>query len=79
MIKIFVFSSPGQSPGRAIVLPPALGSASGLAGAALAKRLTLKFFYMMGKALSGELSCPCDRSCYGNMFRISSELWARLF
>ena len=19
---------------------------------------------MMGKALSGELSCPCDRSCY---------------
>ena len=19
----------------------------------------------MGKALSGELSCPCDRSCYG--------------
>ena len=24
----------------------------------------LKFFYVMGKALSGELSCPCDRSCY---------------
>ena len=21
----------------------------------------LKFFYVMGKALSGELSCPCDR------------------
>ena len=21
----------------------------------------------MGKALSGELSCPCDRSCYGIM------------
>ena len=20
-------------------------------------------FYVMGKALSGELSCPCDRSC----------------
>ena len=47
-----------SSPGRAIVLP----LASALA-AALAKNLTLKFFYMMGKALSGELSCPCDRSC----------------
>ena len=24
----------------------------------------VKVFYVMGKALSGELSCPCDRSCY---------------
>ena len=32
-------SSPGRSPGRAIVLPPASESAS-----ALAKSLTLKFF-----------------------------------
>ena len=23
----------------------------------------LKVFYVMGKALSGELSCSCDRSC----------------
>ena len=23
----------------------------------------VKLFYVMGKALSGELSCPCDRSC----------------
>ena len=23
----------------------------------------LKVFYVIGKALSGELSCPCDRSC----------------
>ena len=40
-----IFSSPGQSPGRAIVLPPALalGSASA-AASALAKSLTLKFF-----------------------------------
>ena len=22
-----------------------------------------KVFYVMGKALTGELSCPCDRSC----------------
>ena len=29
------------------------------------KVFTLKFFYVMGKALSGELSCPCDRSCLG--------------
>ena len=27
------------------------------------KVFTLKFFYVMVKALSGELSCPCDRSC----------------
>ena len=49
-----VFSSPGLSPGRAIVLPPA---------SALAKCFYVKVFYVMGKALSGELSCPCDRSC----------------
>ena len=23
----------------------------------------VKVFYVMGKALKGELSCPCDRSC----------------
>ena len=23
----------------------------------------IKVFYVMGKALSGELSCPCDKSC----------------
>ena len=48
-----LFSSPGQSPGRAIVLPPASELASALASAlaselalasALAKSLTLKFF-----------------------------------
>ena len=55
-----IFSSPGQSPGRAIVPPPASALVLALA---LAKSLTLKFFYVMGKALSGELSCPCDRSC----------------
>ena len=40
MIEV-VFSSPGQSPGRVIVLPPALASAS---ASALTKSLTLKFF-----------------------------------
>ena len=24
----------------------------------------IKVFYVMGKALSGKLSCPCDRSCF---------------
>ena len=38
MIEV-VFSSPGQSPGRVIVLPLALALA-----AALTKSLTLKFF-----------------------------------
>ena len=48
-----IFSSPGRSPGRAIVL----ASATALA-------FYVKNFYVMGKALSGELSCPCDRSCF---------------
>ena len=39
--KRVIFSSPGRSPGRAIVLPPA--SASALVSA-LAKSLTLKLF-----------------------------------
>ena len=29
-------------------------------------KLYVKVFYVMGKALSGELSCPCDRSCFIN-------------
>ena len=28
----------------------------------------VKVFYVMGKALSGELSCPCDRSCLSCLF-----------
>ena len=57
-----LFSSPGRSPGRAIVLPPASASVS---ASALAKCYSfyVEVFYVMGKALSGELSCPCDRSC----------------
>ena len=39
-VRVLLFSSPGQSPGRAIVLP----TASALAATALAKSLTLKFF-----------------------------------
>ena len=54
---VSIFSSPGRSPGRAIVLPPASALVSALALA------NVKVFYVMGKALSGELSSPCDRSC----------------
>ena len=56
---IFIFSLPGQSLGRAIVLPPALALV-----AAACVSFYVKFFYVMGKALSGRLSCPCDRSCF---------------
>ena len=42
-LELSIFSSPGQSPGRAIVLPPALALALA-AVSALAKSLTLKFF-----------------------------------
>ena len=59
-----LFSSPGRSLGKAIVLPPASALVLALAEASpLAKGFTSKFFYVMDKALSGELSCPCDRSC----------------
>ena len=47
MLKLYdkIFSSPGQSPGRAIVLPPASVLALVLvAASALAKSFTLKFF-----------------------------------
>ena len=60
--RTHIFSLPGQSPGRAIVLPPM----SAMAAAALAKCLSfyIKVFYVMGKALSGELSCSCDRCLF---------------
>ena len=66
-----IFSSSGRSPGRAIVLPPPSALALALASAlalvsALAECLSfyVNVFYVMGEALSGELSCPCDWSCY---------------
>ena len=31
----------------------------------------VKVFYVMGKALSGELSCPCDRSCFLNFAELN--------
>ena len=32
----------------------------------------IKVFYVMGKALPGELSCPCDRSCCLSSYSVSS-------
>ena len=32
----------------------------------------VKVFYVIGKALTGELPCSCDRSCFA-AFLISSE------
>ena len=35
-------------------------------GVGVSKTFNVKVFYVMDKALSGELSCPCDRSrCCG--------------
>ena len=65
---IKLFSSPGGSPGRAIVLPPGIGIGVGIdvvgSSVCVSKKFNVKVFYVMGKALSGELSCPCDRSCF---------------
>ena len=33
-------------------------------GVGVSKKFNIKVFYVMGRALSGELSCPCDRSCF---------------
>ena len=33
-------------------------------GVGVSKKFNVKVFYVMGKVLSGKLSCPCDRSCY---------------
>ena len=58
----FLFSCPGRSPGRAIVLHPGVGVGGG-GGVGISKKFNVKVFYVMGKALSGKLSCPYDRSC----------------
>ena len=59
--NILIFSSPGRSPGRAIVLSL---SALALALALGALANCLSFHVKDGQAvLSGELSYPCDRSC----------------
>ena len=40
------------------------GVGDGIGGdVGVSKKFNVKVFYVMGKVLSGELSCPCDRSC----------------
>ena len=43
---------------------PGVGIGVGI-GIGVSKKFNVKVFYVMGKGLSGELSCPCDRSCSG--------------
>ena len=52
-------------------------------GVRVSKKFNFKVFYVMGKALSGKLSCPCYRSCYIKRFYLIlispiSCLWCRL-
>ena len=44
---------------------PGIG-VGGSGGVAVSKMLKfyVKVFYVMGRALSGGLCCPCDRSCF---------------
>ena len=45
---------------------PSVGVGVGIGvggGVGVSKKFNVKVFYVMGKALSGELSCLCDRSC----------------
>ena len=58
-----LFSLPERNSGRATCIVLLSASAFKLA---LANFLSfyIKDFYVMGKALTGELSCPYDRSCF---------------
>ena len=49
-----------ESTGRAIALPPASAAALALAKCS---SFYIYVFHVMDKALTGELSCPCDRTC----------------
>ena len=50
---------------------PGVGVGGAVGVTKLFKFSRYSFFYVMGKALSGELSCPCDRSC---LFFLSAKL-----
>ena len=43
-----------------------VGVGVGVGGGGVSKieSFYVKVFYVMGEGLSGELSCPCDRSCF---------------
>ena len=56
-----IISLPGQSP-ESYCITPGVGVGVGVGGG-ISKKFNVKVFYVLVKALSGELSCPCDRSC----------------
>ena len=45
-----------------------IGIGIGIGGGGVSKKFNVKVFYVMSKALSGELSCPCDRSCLAHLY-----------
>ena len=53
-------TTPGVGVGVSVGVGVGVGGVVGIS-----KKFNIKFFYVMGKALSGELSCPCDRFCTG--------------
>ena len=38
-------------------------------GVGVSKKFNVKVFYVMGKALSGKLSCPCDMFCFSKQHK----------
>ena len=65
MVKAFLARLDAKSR-KSYCTTPGVGIGVGIGGSVGVSQL-LKFyvtvFYVMGKALSGKLSCPCDRSC----------------
>ena len=47
-------------------------------GVGVSKKFNVKVFYVFGKALSGELSCPCDRSCFRPLWQVLFQAQIRL-
>ena len=43
-------------------------SIGGGGGGSVSKKFNVTVFYVMSKALSGELSCPCDKSCFNKKY-----------
>ena len=50
------------TPGVGVGVSVGVGVGGG-GGVDVSKKFNIKVFHVMGKALSAELSCPCDRSC----------------
>ena len=50
------------SPGISVDVGIGIGVGGGI-GISKMLKFYVKVFYVMGKALSGKLSCPCDKFC----------------